>query len=124
MDAEETEKVRVKWKQGQGLLPGTPTVHSRVFAGGPACRGDRERAAGEADNTRSVSCWGSQEQKVMGGGNSPLTLTLLGCQVRGGRRIRQDGWPSGKLFKVLLGAPPWLHAKESGCQCRRHVFDP
>ena len=64
---EETEKARVRWKQGQRLLPGTPTVHSRAFAGGPACRGDRERAAGAADSARSVRCWGSQEQ-VMGEG--------------------------------------------------------
>ena len=103
---------------------GTPTVHSRAFAGGRACRGDREGAAGEAENTRSVRCRGSQEQKVMGGGNSPSTLTPLGCQVREDERFVKTAGPQEGYLKFSLGLPQWLHAKESGCQCRRHGFDP
>ena len=88
---------------------GTPTVHSKAFAGGRACRGDREGAAGEAENTRFVHCRGSQEQKVIGGGNSPSTLTPLGCQVREDERFVKTAGPQEGYLKFSLGLPQWLH---------------
>ena len=120
---EETEG-RVRWKQGQGLHPEEPQQFTVEPLQEVEPAEGTEGAAGEAENTRSVQCRGSQEQKVMGGGNSPPTLTLLGCQVREDERFVKAAGPQEGYLKFSLGPPQWLRAKESGCQCRRHGFDP